>query len=55
MELVFATKASMLQNGTFICLTYPLIGQKACISFFKEVISRTGSLGVVVTISRFNH
>jgi hypothetical protein len=55
MELVFVTKASMLQDGTFLRLPYPLIGHIACVGFLKEVISWTDSSGVVVTISRFNH
>jgi hypothetical protein len=55
MELVFVSKASMLQNAVFLCLPYPLIGHIACVSFLKEVISWTDASGVVVTISRFNH
>jgi hypothetical protein len=37
MELVFATKASILQNGTFLCLPYPLIGNIACVGFSNDV------------------
>jgi hypothetical protein len=49
MELiVFASKASMLQNGTILCLPYPLIGHIACVGFSTSVSVSARRLSAII-------
>jgi hypothetical protein len=46
--VVFASKASMLQNGTFLCLPYPLIGHIACVGFSTGVSVSARRLSAII-------